>query len=118
MGQKTFPGPFNPFLCAAFAQKQNEVNKKLGLIETLLSMFGMNKGGCVQFQAAYLEKAGKGFGTPCHLFTKKFTPAQANLDISVGGSSQWGCQKSYTWDVDVNASFNWGGWSFKSKREE
>ena len=119
MGQTTFPGPFDPSLCAAYAQKQNEVNRKHGIIGMWLSMFGMNKGGCVQFQAAYLEKEGKGFGTHCRLFTKKFTPAQANLDISVGGSSKWGCQKSFTWDVDVNASFNWGGWSyFKAKRDE
>lgn len=113
MGQKTFPGPFDPSLCAAFAQKQNEVNRAKGIIGAFLSMLGMNKGGCVQFQAAYLEKAGKGFGTHCRLFTQKFQPAQATLDISVGGTSQWGCQKSYTFDVDVNASFNWGGWSWK-----
>jgi hypothetical protein len=119
MGQKTFPGPFDPSLCAAYAQNQNEINRKHGIIGMVLSLFGMNKGGCVQFQAAYLEKAGLGFGTHCRLFTKKFTPAQANLDISIGGTSKWGCQKSYTWDVDVNASFNWGGWSFlKAKREE
>ncbi|KAL6710480.1 hypothetical protein ACN47E_008528 [Coniothyrium glycines] len=117
MGQKTFPGPFDPSLCAAYAQKQNEINKKRGLMGAFLSMFGMNKGGCVQFQAAYLEKESKGFGTHCRLFTKKFTPAQANLDVSMGGASKWGCQKSFTWDVDVNASFNWGGWSYRSKRE-
>lgn len=114
MGQKTFPGPFDPSLCAAYAQKQNEVNRAKGIIGAFLSILGMNKGGCVQFQAAYLEKAGKGFGTHCRLFTQKFQPQQATLDISVGGSSGWGCQKSFTWDVDVNASFNWGGWSWKN----
>jgi hypothetical protein len=116
MGTKTFLGPFDPSLCAAYAQNQNQVNRKTGIIGTILSLFGMNKGACVQFQAAYLEKAGKGFGTHCRLFTKKFTPIQANLDISVGGTSNWGCQKSYTWDVNASASFNWGGWSF-FKRE-
>ena len=114
MGQKTFPGPFDPSLCAAYAQKQNEVNRKFGIIGAFLSMLGMNKGGCVQFQASYLEKAGKGFGTHCRLFSKKFYPSQATFDISVGGTSQWGCQKSYTWDVDVNASFNWGGLAWKN----
>ncbi|KAJ4383588.1 hypothetical protein N0V86_001642 [Didymella sp. IMI 355093] len=113
MGQKTFPGPFDPSLCAAFAQKQNEVNRVKGMWGSILSMWGMNKASCVQFQAAYLEKAGVGFGTHCRLFTQKFQPAQANLDISVGGSSSWGCQKSFTFDVDVNASFNWGGWSWR-----
>ena len=113
MGQKTFPGPFDPSLCAAYAQKQNEVNRAQGILGAFLSLLGMNKAGCVQFQASYLEKAGKGFGTHCRLFNKKFTPQQATLDISVGGTTQWGCQKSYTWDVDVNASFNWGGWSWK-----
>jgi len=116
MGHKTFLGPFDPSLCAAYAQKQNEVNRLHGIIGTILSLFGMNKGGCVQFQAAYLEKSGKGFGTHCRLFTRKFTPTQANLDISKSGTSKWGCQKSFTWEVDVNASFNWGGWSF-FKRE-
>jgi hypothetical protein len=111
MGQKTFPGPFDPSLCAAYALAQNTANRKYGIISSFLSMFGMSKGGCVQFQAAYLEKEGHGFATHCRLFTKQFTPAQANLDISVGGTSKWGCQKSYTWDVDVNASFSWGaGW--------
>jgi hypothetical protein len=108
MGQHTFPGPFDPSLCAAYAQEQNQVNKKAGILGAVLSLLGMNKGGCVQFQAAYLERAGKGFGTHCRLFTKKFTAAQANLDVSVGGTSKWGCQKSYTWDVDVSASFDWG----------
>ena len=108
MGQKTFPGPFDVSLCAAYAQKQNEVNRIKGIIGSVLSLIGLNKGGCVQFQAAYLEKAGKGFGTHCRLFTRKFTPAQAKLDISVGKSVGWGCQKSFTFDVDVNASFNWG----------
>lgn len=114
MGQKTFPGPFDPSLCAAYAQKQNEVNRAKGIIGAFLSLLGMNRGGCVQFQAAYLEKSGKGFGTHCRLFTKKFTPAQATFDISVGGTSKWGCQKSYTWEVDVNASFNWLGFSWKN----
>ncbi|KZM22316.1 uncharacterized protein EKO05_0000155 [Ascochyta rabiei] len=114
MGQKTFPGPFDPSLCAAYAQAQNAINRKFGIIGAFLSLFGMNKGACIQFQAAYLEKAGLGFGTHCRLFTKKFTPDQATLDISVGGTSQWGCQQAFTWDVDVNASFTWGGWSRKN----
>ncbi|KAF3010929.1 hypothetical protein E8E13_010115 [Curvularia kusanoi] len=108
MGQQTFPGPFDPSLCAAFAQKQNEVNRIKGVFGAWLSMFGMNKGACVQFQASYLEQAGLGFGTHCRLFTKKFASAEASLDISVGGTSSWGCQKSYTFDLDANASFNWG----------
>ncbi|EOA84654.1 uncharacterized protein SETTUDRAFT_136615 [Exserohilum turcica Et28A] len=108
MGQTTIPGPFNPSLCAAYAQKQNQVNRQTGLMGTFLSMFGMNKGGCVQFQAAYLEKGGVGFGTHCRLFTKKFAPSNVNLDIKVSTNSQWGCQKSYLWDVDVNADFTWG----------
>ncbi|KAF1836398.1 hypothetical protein BDW02DRAFT_242372 [Decorospora gaudefroyi] len=112
MGQKTFPGPYDPSLCAAYAQNQNEVNRKHGIIGLILSLFGMNKGACVQFQAAYLEKAGAGFGTHCRLFTKKFSPSDANLDVSLGGKSKWGCQKSYTWSVDYRASFNWGGWSW------
>jgi hypothetical protein len=71
-------------------------------------MFGFGNAGAVQFQASFLEKGGVGFGTHCRLFSKKFTPAQATLDVSVGGSSKWGCQKAFTWDVDVNAVFNWG----------
>ncbi|KAH3942327.1 hypothetical protein HBI56_194760 [Parastagonospora nodorum] len=109
IGQKTFPGPFDPTLCYAYAAKQNIVNKKAGWINLVMSMFGMNKSACVQFQAAYIEKAGHGVGTHCRLFTKKFSSFQANLDISVGGSANFGCQKSFTWDLDVNASFdfNW-----------
>ncbi|PSN61617.1 hypothetical protein BS50DRAFT_561664 [Corynespora cassiicola Philippines] len=114
MGQKTFPGPWDPSVCAAYAQKQNDVNRKSGIIAKLLSFLGLSKGGCVQFQAAYLEKDGKGFGTHCRLFTKKFQPKQATLDVSVGAGSKWSCFKSFTWDVDVNASFNWGGWSWKN----
>lgn len=118
MGTKTFQGPFDPSLCAAYAQSQNTLNKKVGIVGSILAMFGMNKGGCVQFQAAYLEKKGKGFGTHCRLFTKKFTPLQANLDISAGNSA-WGCQKSFTFDLDVNAKFSLGGlFSKKSKRDE
>ncbi|KAH9861439.1 hypothetical protein J1614_011185 [Plenodomus biglobosus] len=118
MGTKTFQGPFDPSLCAAYAQSQNALNKKVGIVGSILAIFGMNKGGCVQFQAAYLEKKGKGFGTHCRLFTKKFTPLQANLDINAGNSA-WGCQKSFTFDLDVNAKFSLGGlFSKKSKRDE
>ena len=108
MGQQTFPGPFDPSLCAAFAQKQNEINRIKGMWGAWLSMWGFNKGACVQFQASYLEQAGKGYGTHCRLFTNKFAPTEATLDISLGGSSSWGCQKSFTYEVDVSASFNWG----------
>lgn len=116
MGEETFPGPFDPSLCSAFAQAQNAVNKKFGIIGQWLNMFGMRKGGCVRYQASYLEKSGKGFGTNCRLFTKKFTPAQANLDISFGGTSKWGCQKSWTFDLDVQVSSSWGFW--KAKRND
>lgn len=77
MGTKTFQGPFDPSLCAAYAQAQNTANRKSGMMGAFMSMFGFNKGGCVQFQAAYLEKSGKGFGTHCRLFTKKFSASQA-----------------------------------------
>jgi len=85
---------------------------------SFLSMFGMNKGGCVQFQASYLEKSSHGVGTHCRLFTKKFTPSQATLDIgsASGAGANWGCQKSYMWDVDSGATFNWGG--KKAKRAQ
>jgi hypothetical protein len=97
--------------CKAYAISQNAVNRKYGFLSSFLSLFGFSTGGCVQFQASYLEKKGHGFATHCRLFTKKFTPAQANLDISVGAGAEWGCQKSFTYDVDVNANFNWGaGW--------
>jgi hypothetical protein len=108
MGQITIPGPFDPNLCAAYAQKQNEANRKSGVIAQWMSMFGFNKGGCVQFQAAYLEKNGVGFGTHCRLYTKKFTSINADLDISVNTQKKWGCQKSFLFDLDVNANFNWG----------
>lgn len=114
MGQKTFPGPFDPSLCAAYAQAQNAINKKSGWFGAFLSMWGMNKGSCAQFQASYLEQAGIGYGTHCRLFTKKFTPTQATLDVSVGANSNWGCQKAFTWEVDASASFNWGGWHKKA----
>lgn len=111
MGEHTFPGPFNPALCAAYAQSQNTVNKKFGVFGQWMSMMGFSKGSVVQFQASYLEKNGVGFGTNCRLFSKKFSAGEANLDISLGGTSQWGCQKSFTWEVDVNAGFSWGnGW--------
>lgn len=117
MGEKTFPGPYDPSLCSLYALKQNELNRNAGLISWILTWLGFSK-GCVQIQASYLEKNGKGFGTNCRLFTKKFTPAQATLDIGVSTSNKWGCQKSYTWDLDINASFNWGSLFGVKKREE
>jgi len=70
-------------------------------------MFG-NKAATVQFQASYLEKNGVGFGTNCRLFTKKFSAGEAKLDVSVGGTSKWGVQKAWTFEVDANAGFSWG----------
>jgi hypothetical protein len=92
---------------------QNIINKKVGILASFMSFWGMNTGACVQFQAAYLEKSGKGLGTHCRLFTKKFASYQANLDLSIGVSgSAYSCQKSLTWDLDVNASFDFStaGW--------
>jgi hypothetical protein len=94
--------------------KQNALNKKAGMIASFMNMFGFSKGGCVQFQAAYIEKAGHGVGTHCRLFTQKFSPSQANLDISApsgGSASSYGCQKSFTWDLDVNSNYDFSsGW--------
>ncbi|KAF2134852.1 hypothetical protein P153DRAFT_329640 [Dothidotthia symphoricarpi CBS 119687] len=114
MGQSTFPGPFDPSLCAAYAQKQNDVNRKADVLSWALSLLGMNKAACVQFQAAYLMKDGMGFGTHCRLFTQKFTPAQATYDISSGsyGTAGWSVSKSFIWDVNSQASFNWGSKSY------
>ncbi|KAF2680763.1 hypothetical protein K458DRAFT_310695 [Lentithecium fluviatile CBS 122367] len=99
LGQRSFPGPFDASLCAAYATKQNAINLKAGLFSKLLSLLGFSNGRCVQFQAAELEMDGAGWGTHCRLFTKKFNKGQANLDVSNGGSSKWGCGKSFTYDL-------------------
>jgi hypothetical protein len=95
------------------------LNKKLGIFATFMNSFGFSTGGCVQFQAAYLEKSGHGLGTHCRLFSKKFASYQANLDLSVGVSgSAYACQKSFTWDLDVNASFDFNSASWKRSINE
>lgn len=100
LGQQSFPGPFDVSLCAAYAASQNEQNQKAGFLSALLStFFGYNPAKCVQFQAAYLEKDGAGWGTHCRLFAKKFDKGLASYDISSVGTSKWGCQKSFTYDL-------------------
>lgn len=95
LGQQSFPGPFDASLCAAYANKQNSVNQQAGLISTLLSLLGFSPAKCVQYQAAEIEQNGAAWGTHCRLFTKKFDKSQATLNL--GG--QWGCGKSYTFDL-------------------
>lgn len=99
LGQQSFPGPYNPNVCAAYANKQNAVNQKAGFWGNLLSWFGYSNGKCLQFQAVELEKDGKSWGTHCRLFTQRFTPNQATYDISQGGSSKWSCGRSWTYDL-------------------
>ncbi|KAF1970080.1 hypothetical protein BU23DRAFT_374903, partial [Bimuria novae-zelandiae CBS 107.79] len=101
LGQKSFPGPFDAGVCAAYAAKQNAVNLKAGLIQSVIgfigSLFGYSPAKCVQFQAAELTHEGAAWGTHCRLFTKQFDKAMAGLDISV--NEGWGCKKSFTFDL-------------------
>jgi len=97
LGQKSFPGPFDASICAAYAAKQNLVNQKAGLISMILGFFGYSPARCVQFQAAEVLHEGAAWGTHCRLFTKNFQAAQASLDIS--SNAQWSCKKSFTFDL-------------------
>lgn len=108
IGQKTFPGPYDASVCAAYAQKQNQVNRASGWFGMFMSWFGGNQAGCVQFQASYLEKNGIGYGTHCRLFSKSFLSSEATLDISSSFGQGWSCGTSYTFDVAVEANFDWG----------
>ncbi|KAL5115322.1 hypothetical protein ACEQ8H_006767 [Pleosporales sp. CAS-2024a] len=107
IGQKTFPGPWDPALCAAYATSQNQQNKKAGFFNSWWSLFGFNTGACVSIQAAYLTKDGTGFGTHCRLFTKSFPAWQADLDVGAVAGSSWGCSSSWTWDFNVQSSLKW-----------
>jgi hypothetical protein len=98
LGEHSFPGPFDAKLCAAYAVKQNAVNVKAGLVSKILSLFGINPAKCAFFQAVELEVEGAAWGTHCRLFTKKFTKAQATLDIGAG-KSKWGCKKSFGYEL-------------------
>ncbi|KAF2634144.1 hypothetical protein P280DRAFT_366555, partial [Massarina eburnea CBS 473.64] len=93
LGQHSFPGPFDPSLCAAYALQQNTVNKKAGVWGR------MGSAKCVQFQAAELLEDGAGWGTHCRLFTRRFPSNNANLRLG-GGNNGFTCGKSYTWDIE------------------
>merc|ERR1711939_330042 len=56
MGQRFFPGPFNPQVCSDYALAQNKAQSG-------------SKSSCRMFNAAYLHKDGVPYGTICSLYS-------------------------------------------------
>ncbi|CAK3970689.1 Hypothetical predicted protein [Lecanosticta acicola] len=85
MGSRFFPGPFNPQACGDYAYFQNVANKQAG------------KGSCQMFNAFYLHKNNKPYGTYCSLYSAYLDPLWATNSGSSSGNDRYDCKQSWTY---------------------
>jgi hypothetical protein len=89
MGSQFFPGPYNPQVCSDYAIAQNAANKKAG-----------SKASCQMFNAFYLHKNGKPFGTSCNLFSADISPRSATFSgVKSPKGDKYECKQSWTYTL-------------------
>ncbi|KAH6638633.1 hypothetical protein BKA67DRAFT_145494 [Truncatella angustata] len=97
LGEKMFKGVFDVNVCATYATAQNAINKKAGLLSTILSLFGYNPNKCNFFNAFMLTQDGVAQGTYCKLFAQQY---DSKVAVSVPGWSS-----SHFYGVESSWSF-------------
>ncbi|OTA34844.1 hypothetical protein BTJ68_05361 [Hortaea werneckii EXF-2000] len=83
MGQRFFPGPFNPQVCSDYALAQNKAQSG-------------SKSSCRMFNAAYLHKDGVPYGTICSLYSSAL---DSNTWATYTGGQGYECKQSWTWNL-------------------
>lgn len=80
IGSWFFPGPYNPALCAAYAEAQNEVNQKSPFWQKWIQIFTGTYGPykCDFFNSYILKKNGKALGTYCGLYSQQYGGGEAS----------------------------------------
>ncbi|KAI7266626.1 hypothetical protein KC319_g2784 [Hortaea werneckii] len=83
MGQRFFPGPFNPQVCSDYALAQNKAQSG-------------STSSCRMFNAAYLHKDGVPYGTICSLYSSAL---DSNTWATYTGGQGYECKQSWTWNL-------------------
>ncbi|RMY68022.1 hypothetical protein D0863_07396 [Hortaea werneckii] len=86
LGSKFFPGPFNPIVCSNYANKQSEANGPTGQKVQM-------------FNAYYLHKNGKPWGTQCALYNSKLGNEWATYKGSNSGNDRFDCKRSWSYHL-------------------
>ena len=87
LGSKFFPGPFNPLVCSNYANKQSEANHGSG--DQKVKMFN----------AYYLHKNGKPWGTQCALYNSILEDKWATYAGEQSGSDKYECKQSWRYEL-------------------
>ncbi|KAH9815721.1 putative threonine-rich GPI-anchored glycoprotein [Teratosphaeria destructans] len=88
MGSRFFPGGYNPQVCSDFALAQNAQNAASSASSK-----------CEMFNAVYLHKNGKPWGTYCTLYSTSLDDSYATYSGGKSGSDQYDCKQSWTWSL-------------------
>lgn len=99
MGGHFFPGPFNPAVCAGYAAKQTEENRRSCKTK------GQKYAACNAFNAYEVKKEGRCMGTYCNLFTDHLGDEYGTLTTSFSAGISWSFDNSY---IFARSEFNAG----------
>ncbi|KAL2064319.1 hypothetical protein VTL71DRAFT_4813 [Oculimacula yallundae] len=101
IGNHFFPGPYNPALCAAYANSQNAINAKSPFWYKWI-MFWMgqyNPYKCNFFNSYMLKKNGRPLGTYCGLYSQSYDASYATYLPGWQGSDFWSIESSWSYDI-------------------
>lgn len=95
IGQKFFPGPFNPQICASYAQAQNIKNGAV-------TGRGYSSNTCSFFNAYMLKKNKAPMGTFCSLYAQSYSSSLATYIPGWQSGSFWDIETSWSWSISSN----------------
>ena len=95
LGSFFFPGPFDPALCAAYAEAQTSYN--CGHADPVTGKYSPAN----MFNAYMMKKNGIAQGTFCTLFTTILDKSYATFDGSWVGNDFFGVETSWTYSLNV-----------------
>ncbi|KUJ19494.1 uncharacterized protein LY89DRAFT_546028, partial [Mollisia scopiformis] len=100
MGTSFFPGPYNPAVCANYAQAQNSQNKQSPWWSQWVNAWtGYNSHQCDFFNSYMLKKNGHPLGTYCALFSQSYSGGEAIYTPGWQGSDYWSIESSWGWEI-------------------
>jgi len=90
LGKSFFPGPFDPSVCASYANAQTKVNK---------AQLGNSAQSVSSFNAYCVKKNGIPQGTWCSLYSDVVSNSWATYTGGWGGNNWFGIESSWTYAV-------------------
>ncbi|THY02608.1 hypothetical protein D6D01_10277 [Aureobasidium pullulans] len=96
MGSTFIPGPYNANHCSSYAASQNVINKNAAIKAGQRSFTP-----CKMFNAYFLHKDNKPYGTYCSLYGAALDSSWATF----GGSGHYQTHQSWTWEFDFETKY-------------